>query len=176
MKPRQSILPILMVVALVAGCSSGEDDLRAWMADSSKDLKPNLKPLPPIKQAVQVIYEGETLQDPFKPAKLDPDKKSGMYMPDANRRREPLEAYTLESLKMVGVLIKQGQTQAVIAADKTLHQVKVGNYMGQNYGQVTSISENEITLKELIEDASGEWTERITTLQLQELSPQEAKK
>mgnify|MGYP000880858758 FL=1 len=77
---------------------------------------------------------------------------------------------------MVGVLIKGGQSHAIIAADKTLHQVHVGNYMGQNYGRVTAISESEVTLKELVEDANGEWVERVSTLQLQEQAPQEAKK
>lgn len=77
---------------------------------------------------------------------------------------------------MVGVIIKQGQSHAIIAADKTLHQVRVGNYLGQNYGQITAISETEIALKELVEDQSGEWAERVSTLQLQEQAPQEAKK
>ena len=173
---RLTLLLPLAAALLVSGCGDQEDDLRAWMAEASKDLKPNLKPLPPIQQVVPVSYQGSGMSDPFKAAKLEPDKKSGMFVPDANRRREPLEAYPLESLKMVGVIIKQGQSHAIIAADKTLHQVRVGNYLGQNYGQITGISETEITLKELVEDQSGEWAERVSTLQLQEQTPQEAKK
>ena len=173
---RLTLLLPLAAALIVSGCSDQEDDLRTWMTEASKDLKPNLKPLPPIQQMVPVSYQGGGTTDPFKAAKLEPDKKSGMFVPDANRRREPLEAYPLESLKMVGVLIKQGQSHAIIAADKTLHQVRVGNYLGQNYGQITVISETEITLKELVEDQSGEWAERISTLQLQEQAPQEAKK
>ena len=173
---RLTLLPLAAAALIVGGCSDQEDDLRNWMAEASKDLKPNLKPLPQIQQAVVVSYQGASLIDPFRPAKLEPDKKSGMFMPDANRRREPLESYPLETLKMVGVLIKKGQSHAIVAVDKALHQVRVGNYMGQNYGKVTAISESEVTLKELVEDASGEWVERISTLQLQEQSPQEAKK
>ena len=173
---RLTLLLPLAAALIVSGCSDQEDDLRTWMTEASKDLKPNLKPLPPIQQMVPVSYQGGGTTDPFKATKLKPDKKSGMFVPDANRRREPLEAYPLESLKMVGVLIKQGQSHAIIAADKTLHQVRVGNYLGQNYGQITAISETEITLKELVEDQSGEWAERISTLQLQEQAPQEAKK
>ena len=173
---RLTLLLPLAAALIVSGCSDQEDDLRTWMTEASKDLKPNLKPLPPIQQMVPVSYQGGGTTDPFKAAKLESDKKSGMFVPDANRRREPLEAYPLESLKMVGVLIKQGQSHAIIAADKTLHQVRVGNYLGQNYGQITAISETEITLKELVEDQSGEWAERISTLQLQEQAPQEAKK
>mgnify|MGYP001171495986 CR=1 FL=1 len=173
---RLTLLPLLAAALILAGCGDHEDDLRSWMADVSKDLKPNLKPLPPIQQAETVTYQGAGQVDPFRPTKIEPDKKSGMFVPDANRRREPLEAYPLETLKMVGVLIKGGQSHAIIAADKTLHQVHVGNYMGQNYGRVTAISESEITLKELVEDANGEWVERVSTLQLQEQAPQEAKK
>ncbi len=170
-----ALLPVTAAL-LLSACGDQQEDLRNWMAEASKDLKPNLRPLPPIQQIVPVSYEGAGLVDPFRAAKLEPDKKSGMA-PDANRRREPLEAYPLESLKMVGVLMRRGQAHAIVAADKTLHQVRVGNYLGQNYGHITAISETEITLKELVEDiAGGEWTERISTLQLQEQAPQEAKK
>ena len=170
-----ALLP-LAAVLLLSGCGDEQDDLRSWMEENSKGLKPNLKPLPPIQQVVPVNYQGAGKIDPFRVAKLEPDKKGGQFAPDANRRREPLEAYPLESLKMVGVLMKHGQSHAIIVADKTLHQIKVGNYLGQNYGQVTAITETEVTLKELVEDASGEWTERISTLQLQEQAPQESKK
>lgn len=169
------IVPLLASV-LLTGCSDQQQDLRDWMAEASKDLKPNLKPLPSIRQASVVAYQGSGLIDPFKPSKLEPDKKSALFTPDANRRREPLEAYPLESLRMVGVMMKKGQVHAIIAVDKTLHQVKVGNYLGQNYGKITAITESDVSLKELVEDASGEWTERISTLQLQEQAPQEAKK
>ena len=173
---RLKLLLPMAAALLMAGCGDRQEDLRNWMAEASKDLKPNLKPLPAIKQVEPVSYQGEGQIDPFRAAKLEPDKKAGMFIPDANRRREPLEAYPLESLKMVGVLIRKGQTHAIVAADKTLHQLRVGNYLGQNYGQITAISETEITLKELVEDAGGEWGERISTLQLQEQAPQEAKK
>jgi type IV pilus assembly protein PilP len=92
-----------------------------------------------------------------------------------DRRKEPLEAFPLETLKMVGTLVKGKATHAIVQADKGLHQVRVGNYMGQNYGIITNISENEVLLKELVEDANGDWTERASSLQLQE-KQQEVKK
>jgi type IV pilus assembly protein PilP len=85
-----------------------------------------------------------------------------------NRRREPLESYPLETLRMVGTLFQGKRVHALVQADKTLHQVKVGNYLGQNFGVVTKISEAEVALKELIQDAGGDWVERASTLQLQE--------
>lgn len=88
--------------------------------------------------------------------------------PNLDRRREPLEAYPLESLKMVGVLMQNKVVHALVQVDKSLYQVKVGNYMGQDFGVVTAISESEVTLRELVEDMNGDWVERTSSLLLQE--------
>jgi type IV pilus assembly protein PilP len=109
--------------------------------------------------------------DPFNPKKIEPEKRQkagGGIQPDLNRRREPLEAYPLETLRMVGTLVQGNRVHALVQADKTLHQVKVGSYVGQNFGVITGISDTEVTLRELIQDASGDWVERTSTLQLQE--------
>lgn len=174
MKHLSPVLSCCLLV-LLGGCSSSEDDLRAWMSDASKDLRPTLRPLPKLKPADVINYEGESRTDPFRPAKLEPDKKSELA-PDPNWRKEPLEAYPLENIRMVGVLIKHGQTHAIVSVDKALFQVRVGNHLGMNYGRILAISETEITLKELVEDSSGEWGERVSTLQLQEQTAQEVKK
>lgn len=162
---------IVAAVLAVAGCSGEEhQDLKAWMHESTKDLKGKVPPLPEIKPFPVVAYDALELVSPFNPVKLVPDKKTGGNgpAPDLNRRREPLEAYPLESLKMVGSLMQGRQQHAIVLADKSYYQVQVGNYMGQNFGVVTAISENEINLKELVEDANGDWVERTTALQLQE--------
>lgn len=161
---------------MLGGCGSSEDDLRAWMSEASRDLRPSLRPLPKLKPAEVINYEGEGKTDPFRPAKLEPDKKTSALAPDPNWRREPLESYALESIRMVGVLIKNGQTHAIVSVDRALYQVRVGNHLGMNYGRITAISEADITLKELVEDSSGEWAERVSTLQLQEQAAQEVKK
>lgn len=85
-----------------------------------------------------------------------------------NRRREPLEAYPLESLQMVGSISKQGNTIAIIKADKTTYYVRTGNYMGQNFGVITTVTEGDVTVKELVQDSTGDWIERTSSLQLQE--------
>lgn len=166
------IVPVLMLSA----CAGDEhEELRKWMEESSKDLKGKVPPLPQLKTFPVVAYDAGALPDPFKPAKLETAKAGGGggIKPDLTRRREPLESYPLETLKMVGVLNMGGRPEAVISADKTLFRVRVGQYMGQNFGVVTKITDGDITLKELVEDTSGDWVERVTTLQLQE---QEAKK
>ena len=57
---------------------------------------------------------------------------------------------------------------ALIKVDNLLYQVRPGQYLGQNYGRVTKISETEVVLREIVQDAVGEWTERPAALQLQE--------
>lgn len=112
------------------------------------------------------------MPDPFGPAKIELVTKSasggGGLKPDLNRPKEPLESYPLESLRMVGVLQQSKQTFALVKADTSLYRVKVGNYLGQNFGLVTSIGENQVQLRELVQDATGDWTERQSTMQLLE--------
>ena len=173
---KRNVPALIVVASLLTACGGDEhNDLKQWMADNSKDLKGRVQALPQIKTFPVVAYESGSLVDPFSPTKIVASKtgsNSGIQ-PDMNRRREPLEAYPLETLRMVGVMQSKGKPVAIVAADKSLYQVVVGNYMGQNFGVVTKITENDITLKELIEDTNGDWVERMSTLQLQE---QEAKK
>lgn len=162
---------------LVAGCATEEhEDLKQWMQTQSQDMRPQLQPLPTLQSFPVVEYDAMGLVDPFQVSRLEPEKRagvSGANAPDKNRRREPLEAYPLETLKMVGLMMMNGRPVALIQADKTIHQIKMGNYLGQNFGVVTKIGETEVVLKELIEDANGDWVERVSTIQLQE---REAKK
>lgn len=157
---------------LLAACSGGEhEDLRQWMADETKDIRGRIPPLPEVKPYEPVPYDAGNLLDPFRSAKIEPDHRKsggGGMQPDFNRHKEPLESFPLESLKYVGVLLKAKASYAIILADGALHQVKLGNYMGQNFGVITKISESEVALRELIQDPGGEWVERVSALQLQE--------
>jgi type IV pilus assembly protein PilP len=163
----------------LAACGGEEhQDLRQWMKESTKDFKGKIPPLPEIKSFPAVAYEAGDLLDPYNAAKIEPERKAGggALKPDLDRRKEPLEAYPLESLKMVGALIKGKMVYALIQADKNLHQVKIGNYMGQNFGIITDVSETEVKLKELVPDSLGDYMERTSTLQLQEKQQPEGRK
>ncbi|MBL8436699.1 MAG: pilus assembly protein PilP [Zoogloeaceae bacterium] len=165
---------LILSTALLGACSSQEDDVHAWMDQEAAGMKGGVKPLPQVQSFPPVDYDAVALVPPFDPNRLAVDKKSASSNgPDVNRRREPLESFPLESLKLVGVMEKGRATHAVIKAGNSLFQARVGNYMGQNFGLVTKITESEVTLRELVEDLNGEWTERTSSLQLQE---QEAKK
>jgi type IV pilus assembly protein PilP len=154
----------------LAACGGEEhQDLRQWMKESTKDFKGKIPPLPEIKSFPAVAYEAGDIVDPYNASKIEPERKAGgSIRPDFERRKEPLESFPLESLKMVGTLMKGKMTHALIQADKNLHQVKIGNYMGQNFGIITNITDSEVILKELVPDSMGDYTERTSTLQLQE--------
>jgi type IV pilus assembly protein PilP len=164
---------LLIPFALVAlgGCSSEIDDLKQFVRESDKGLPRRIEPLPAVKPFEPFAYEGFDLPDPFKPRKLTAPKEgggAGGIAPDLNRRKEPLEAFPLEQLKMVGTLSQGTDTYALVRADKTLYRVKKGNYMGQNFGLITDVNDSEIKLKEIVQDSAGDWAERQSVLPLLE--------
>jgi type IV pilus assembly protein PilP len=141
--------------------------------------KPQVSPLVAPRKFDPQPYAAFSQTEPFSSQKMQGALKQESRQPNSllaaemNRRREPLEAYPLESLKMVGALMSKTHPVALVSAGGTLFQVKTGNYLGQNFGVVTKVTESAVTLKELIEDTNGDWVERVSTLQLQE---QETKK
>jgi type IV pilus assembly protein PilP len=163
---------ILLIAScfVLASCGGEEHaDLNAWMKDQGKGSKGKLEPLPQIKPYDPFTYNAFDLPDPFKPRKIEPTKGNSKISPDFARRKEPLEAYPLESLSMVGTLAKSKTTYALVRTpDKDVYQVRAGNYLGQNYGVITEIGDSDVKLKELIQDGAGDWTERSSSLQLQQ--------
>jgi type IV pilus assembly protein PilP len=165
---KRLLLPVAFVV--VGGCSSEINELKQFVKDSEKGLPRKIEPLPAVKPFEPFTYEGFDLPDPFKPRKLTAPREGagGGLAPDLNRRKEPLEAFPLEQLKMVGTLSQGKDTYALVRADKTLYRVKKGNYMGQNFGLITDVTESEIKLKEIVQDSAGDWAERQSVLPLLE--------
>lgn len=166
--------------ALLAACgSSNHQDLIDWMAAQGKGMRGHLDPIPQIKPYEPFVYNDFDLPDPFKPRKIEPMKSdnANKLAPDLNRRKEPLEAYPLESLSMVGTLEK-GRTRygLIKTPEKDIYQVRQGMHMGQNFGVITDITDNEIKLKELMQDGSGDWSERSSTLNLLAGDQKEQKK
>jgi type IV pilus assembly protein PilP len=165
-------LLLLVCCAGLAACSGegSHDDLSQWMTEASRDLKGKLPPLPEVKSYEPVAYDAGDLVDPFNSSRIVPERVSsgGANPPDPIRQREPLEAYPLESLKYVGVMMPQEEAAvAIIWVAGALYQVRPGNYLGQNFGVITSINESQVVLKELVQDAVGDWVERVSSLILQ---------
>ena len=159
---------------MLVACSSENDDLRAWMDQQAQAAKPNVQPIAPPRKFEPEPYSGAGGQDPFSSGKLvagtrlSSASSNALLGSEMKRRKEPLEAYPLDAMTMVGSLDRAGQKVALVRVDNLLHQVRPGNYLGQNYGRVTRITESEVMLREIVQDAAGEWIERSTALQLQE--------
>lgn len=169
-------LPLLALT----GCSgASEDELRQWMAEQKSQTFPKIAPISEPKQFKPENYAEVTELDPFSNKKLtlalkqdnSPSGSSAALLePELARRREPLEEFPLDTIAMVGSMVRNGKPVALVTVGKLLYQVREGEYLGTNYGRITKIAETEITLREIVQDAVGEWIERAASLQLQERS------
>jgi type IV pilus assembly protein PilP len=174
MKPLFHLASMAAVAVILAGCSGSNDELRQWMADTRKEMRPVTPTLAEPKTFEPFLYHDQGDIDPFDPSKVTnalkalSSKSTSGLAPDLSRRREPLEAYPLDTISMVGTMQRPNLRYALLRADNVVYQVRVGNYIGQNFGLITRIDENEVAVKEIVQDAAGEWVERATTLQLQE--------
>jgi len=164
----------LMLSALGA-CSADNDELIQWMEQQHKEIKPNIAPIFPPKKFDPQAYLGVTGVEPFGTQKLVPvggpsaNSQSSTVLAAAKAHAtQELESYPLDSMTMVGSLQQGGKSHALLMVENRLHDVKVGDWIGQNYGQITAITDSQITLRETVQDPTGEWIERTSTLQLQE--------
>jgi len=172
-------LGLAAAVAGLSGCMGSEqEDLQRWMTEQRAKVKPSVPPISEPKKFTPQAYTEASAFEPFNMQKLtqalrrdsNQPSTSGLIAPELARRKEALEAFPLDSMTMVGSMNRNGQPVALISVDKLLYQVHVGNYLGLNYGRITRISETELALREIVQDAAGEWIERVATLQLQERS------
>jgi type IV pilus assembly protein PilP len=167
-------LVLALMLGSLAACSSDLEELQQWTEAKRREAKPNVPKLQPPKKFDPEPYTSAQAVDPFSNQKLTVALKqearqlNPLLASELNRRKEPLEAYPLDNMTMVGSFTKASQPYALLRVDNLLYQVKVGDYLGQNYGRITRIGETEISLREVVQDAAGEWTERMSSLQLQE--------
>ena len=159
---------------MVAGCADDEDELRQWMEQEKREVKPSVEPLSAPKKFNPQPYSTLGAVEPFSTEKLAVALKQEARQPNSllaaeiNRRKEPLEAYPIDSMSMVGSFNRNGRPFALLKVDNLLYQVKLGDYLGQNYGKITKISETDLGYREIVQDAAGEWIERKSAFQLQE--------
>jgi type IV pilus assembly protein PilP len=171
---------VLVALGTLAGCSvSGEDQLRQWMTEQKSQTRPRVAPISEPKQFKPENYTQASAMEPFSNQKLtkalrrestQASANGALIAPELARRKEELERFPLDGMTLVGTLSKSGQPVALVKVENMLYQVRVGSYLGQNYGRVSKITETEVTLREVVQDAIGEWIERKAALQLQERS------
>ena len=177
MKAMQASLIMLCALSMWGCGSSGEDELRQWMVNERAQAKPRITPISEPKQFLPQPYVADEGMEPFNVLKLTQALRresaqvasnAALIAPEMARRKEPLEAFPLDAMAMVGSMNKNGKPTALLTVDKLLYQVQLGNYLGQNYGRITAITETSIQLREIVQDPTGDWIERITSLELQE--------
>jgi type IV pilus assembly protein PilP len=167
---------LLAVSIVVAGCGADEHgDLKEELNQLTKDLRGRVDPLPQVRPYEPVPYTAEGVIDPFRPERIEvasargsPSASASLIEEQKKRPPEPLEAFPLESIQMLGTITQNKETFALVKAGPNLYRVKKGNYMGQNFGVITEIDEAQISLKELVQDSTGDWVERVSSLQLVE--------
>jgi type IV pilus assembly protein PilP len=158
----------------LSACAGDDEELQQWMEQQRREVRPSVQPLSAPKKFDPQAYVAADAVEPFSTQKLSVAIKQEVRQPNSllaaelNRRKEPLEAYPLDSMSMVGSVVKQGRPMALLRVDNLLYQVKAGEHLGQNYGKIVKITETDIALREIVQDAAGEWIERMSTLQLQE--------
>lgn len=177
MMPVRKLVLLVMVLMLAACGVATEDELRQWMAAQKSQARPKVTPISEPKQFKPESYTQVTEIEPFSNQKLTQALKrdstqsttsGALIAPELARRKEALEFFPLDAMVLVGSLVKAGQPVALVKVNNFLYQVRPGNYLGQNYGRIAEIKETEVTLREIVQDAVGEWIERTATLQLQE--------
>jgi type IV pilus assembly protein PilP len=172
--PRRLLAATALAAFALAGCGGDQQELSQWMDQQRREVKPSVQPLSPPKKFAPQAYLALNGVEPFSNQKLTVALKQEARQPNSllaaelNRRKEPLEAYPLDSMSMVGSVNKAGLPYALLRVDNLLYQVKPGDHLGQNYGKITKISETDVSLREIVQDAAGEWIERTSALQLQE--------
>jgi type IV pilus assembly protein PilP len=168
----RALLPALAALAL-AGCFERDvQEVRLWMAQVESQARVAVPSLREPKSFTPFAYAVKDLADPFSATKLQADlartvKSNGGIKPDTQRRKELLENFPLDMFKMVGSLQKNGINYALLQVDKSVHRVELGQHIGQNFGLITHLSESEISIREIVQDAGGEWVERMAKIELQ---------
>jgi len=168
-------VPLLAGAALLAGCSDSDvAEINSWMSDVKKDTRVSVKPLSEPKTFLPFAYGVREEPDPFDPNKLLAElaraaaaSSDNLLRPDMNRRKEFLEGFPIDTMKMVGTLNKGGVSWGLIQIDRAVYQVKAGQRLGQNFGRITGVADSAISIKETVQDAGGEWVERDSKLELQ---------
>ncbi|OIO76771.1 MAG: pilus assembly protein PilP [Gallionellaceae bacterium CG1_02_56_997] len=167
------LIYLVLATLVLTGCGGEEfQDLRDFVKNSGADMRGKIPPPPSVRIYEPFAYNNDTrVADPFKPRKPESSTsgKRGENEPDFDRPKEALEEFPLESLKMVGYVFKSKVGFAVVRApDGKLHQVRAGNYVGMNFGLITKVTDTEILIKEVVQDSTGDWSDRNSSLQLME--------
>lgn len=165
-------LSLAIIVAItitgLSGCSNDISDLEQYVAQIKKKHLGEVEPLPEIVSYQSFTYDASLVSDPFVAEQaIEETLPSASPLPDQQRRREPLEAFSLDSLKMVGALEQDNTIWGLVQdPNGTIHRVQAGSYAGENDGKIIDVNETKISINELIPDSQGNWVNRAVSISL----------
>ncbi|MBB3226104.1 type IV pilus assembly protein PilP [Luteibacter sp. Sphag1AF] len=171
MSVKHAVFRPLLLVGLsalaLAGCTRGQSDLRDWVAHEKNKKGQPIPPLPVIRTFETFAYQDQNERDPFSPssAEMQTSGSTNGPRPDENRPKQPLEMFSLDSLKMVGT-VGAGSSMEALVKDPggVIHRVHRNEYVGQSYGRITTVAEDRIDLVELVPNGTGGWMERQASI------------
>lgn len=156
----------------LAGCVRDTSDLEQYLTEIKARPSAPIEPIPELKPFDSFSYPDVVQRNPFAPLAFASPQEAPVdtgINPDRTRPRELLEEFALDSLRMMGTLRQQDNLWALIRDPSgTIHRVQMGNYLGQNYGRIVDIDEQQIRLVEIIANSTGGWIERNAALALNE--------
>ena len=161
------LLAIVLSLALSA-CSSSEDEMTRYIHRVKNRAGKTIEPIPEFKPLAKFVFPEDTQRrSPFKPALAERQEDS--YSPNMKRSKQPLEAFSLDTLKFVGTL-KQDNTMwgLIRQSSGVVSRVKVGDYMGKDYGQIVMINDKKMLIEETVQ-GSGRWEKKKVTIEMQSL-------
>ena len=164
-----SVALLCLGYALLAGCTSADDELNRFIEETKHEPGGRVEPLPEIKPYETYVYADSEMRSPFMPSAPGAGAGLAGVRPDSKRNREFLEQFSLDTLKMVGTLrLGGGMFGLVQTKDGLVHRVAVGEHLGQAEGKITEISPSKISLVEIVPDSLGGYMERPAALALNE--------
>ena len=172
---RMKLIPLVALMTTLGACGGDMSDLERFIDDTKTRHHGKVDPLPEFPPYQTFAYTARDARDPFRPQtdiSSSPVASETEYAgprPEATRRREPLEGYPVDSLKMVGLLQQKSQTWGLVRdPEGTIHRVQPGNFAGQNHGKIVSVSETRIDIVELVADGLSGWVNRDAQLAMAE--------
>ena len=171
MKKTGTLFFAILLMGLLQGCDrkSGLGDLEAFLAEVDARPKGRIEPLPAVEQYTLFAYSAASLRSPFEPPvvikAISRRKGDPKVKPDFNRVKHYLEQFGVGELSMVGTLAQGAVFYALVSdTEGGVHRVRIGDYMGTNFGKVVEVNESEIELLEIVSDGVGGWIQRARTM------------
>lgn len=172
---RLKLLPLFGFMTMLTACGGDMSDLELFIDETKHAHHGRVDPLPEFPPYQTFTYIASDIRDPFRPQtdlsspQIAMEEEYSGPRPEASRRREPLEGYPVDALKMVGLLQQKTQTWGLVRdPDGTIHRVQPGNYAGQNHGKIVQVSETKIEIVELVPDGLSGWVNREAQLAMTE--------